>query len=388
MTHQPHTLSCRRHVATDRILRAPPRGIAAHLRALSSIGALLLISACSVIVVPTFDPVVVVDQHGDSRATATMIVPQSRTEGHLARGDIDYFRIKVTRSGSLTVYTKGSTDTFGVLQDSSGRTIVGDNDSGGGRNFLIEHRLDLGVYYISVEGANSDAIGDYTLVVEQSADVHGDSPATATTVTAPSTTEGDLARGDIDYFRIKLKDFSYLVVRTSGDTDTLGVLQDASGRPVAKDDDSGRGLNFAIGHRLSAGVYYVRVSGDGAEGAYALTVERTGIDEHGSSRSTATYVPPDSDIYGFLQVRDVDYFKTVVDEDVVLRVFSTGTTDTAARLEDAAGRKLIADNDDGSGLNFSFSARLGPGTYYIRVKGYLVSTAGKYRLWVMSKRVE
>ena len=363
------------------------------LRALSLIGVLLLISACNVFVTTnrlpgdqTTNPVPV-DRHGDSPATATAVAAPSTTPGYLASGDIDYFRIEVRGISSLVAYTTGSADTFGVLQDPSGRSLANDDNSGHGTNFLIEQRLSGRVYYIRVEGAGSGSTGHYTLEI-QHGDPHGDSRAAATAVRAPSTTDGYLTSGDIDYFRVTLNDLSYLVVRTSGGTDTVGVLQDRSGRPVAQDDDSGSELNFAIGHRLSPGVYYVRVTAAHLAGSYTLMVERTDIQEHGSARATATYVPLDSDIGGYIRFGDVDYFKTVVDKPVVLTVFSTGTTDTAARLEDARGRKLDAANDGGTGLNFSFSTRLKSGTYYIRVKGYLASTAGEYRLWLVPTALE
>ena len=354
---------------------------------LSSIGALLLISACNVFVTTDTSSRVPVDRHGDSRATATAVAAPSTTRGYLATGDIDYFRIELRGISALAVYTTGPVDTFGVLEDLLGRPLASDDNSGHGTNFRIEQRLGSGVYYIRVEGAGSGTAGRYTLAIEQS-DLHGDSRATATAVGAPSTTDGYLTSGDTDYFRVTLNDLSYLVVRTSGRIDTVGVLQDRSGRRVAHDDDSGSGLNFAIGHRLGPGVYYVRVNGADVAGSYTLMIERTDIEEHGSSRATATYVPPDADIGGYIRFGDVDYFKTVVDEAAVLSAFSTGSTDTAARLEDASGRKLGADNDDGIGLNFSLSARLRPGTYYIRVKGYLSSTAGEYRLWLMSRAQE
>ena len=365
----------------------PPRA-GGCLRALSLIGALLLISACKVLVTTNrvsvdgpADPMPVpIDRYGDSRAAATTVAVPSTTHGYLASGDIDYFRIEVRGLSALAVYTTGSADTFGVLEDLSGRPLASDDNSGHGMNIFLEQRLSRGVYYIRIEGAGGTT-GHYTLEIEHS-DQHGDSRATASAVGASSTTFGYLTSGDIDYFRVTLNKLSYLVVHTSGGTDTVGSLQDRSGRPVANDDDSGSELNFAIGHRLSPGVYYFRVQGAVVGGPYSLIVNRTEIDEHGSSRATATYVSPDSDIGGYIRVGDVDYFKTVVDETVLLTVYSTGPTDTAARLEDAIGQKLGADNDSGTGLNFSFSAKLKPGAYYIRVKGYRVSTVGDYRLWL------
>ena len=66
-------------------------------------------------------------------------------------GDVDYFKVQVTRSGVLTVYTAGRLDTRGVLYNSSGTALTGDDDAGSGNNFKIEHRVNVETYYIKVE---------------------------------------------------------------------------------------------------------------------------------------------------------------------------------------------------------------------------------------------
>lgn len=215
-------------------------------------------------------------------------------------------------------------------------------------------------------------------------DRHGDSRATASQVDASSKTAGYLGNRDVDYFLVRVERLSYLQVETTGVTDTAAELQDWRGRRFADDDDSGSGTNFAIGHRLGRGDYYVRVStGAGGEtGAYELLLRRADVDEHGGSRSTATFVAVDSRIRGYLRVGDVDYFKTVVDEERVLSVFSTGFTDTAAVLENAYGRVLDADDDGGVGTNFRIRERVRPGIYYVRVQEYRYFADGEYYLYV------
>ena len=114
----------------------------------------------------------------------------------------------------------------------------------------------------------------------------------------------------------------------------------------------------------------VTAGGSGDTGDYTLVLRRTDLDEHGSRRSTATYVAIDSRIRGYLRIGDTDYFKTVVADERTLTVFSTGLTDTVAVLEDAAGGMLDADDDGGDGPNFLIRERVRPGVYYVRVHGY------------------
>ena len=163
-------------------------------------------------------------------------------------------------------------------------------------------------------------IDSVVLVTE---DRHGDSPTGATPIQEPSTpsapsTQGYLTGGDSDYFRVMIAELTYLRVETRGSTDTLGILLDRAGRVISADDDSGRGANFRLGHRLSPDIYYLRVSGATPRdiGPYVLAAEFREFDEHGSTFDTATYVPFGSVVGGFIRVGDVDYFKTVVDESI------------------------------------------------------------------------
>ena len=82
-------------------------------------------------------------------------------------GDEDFFRISVPRRGRLTIYTTGSTDTYGYLMDSSCNELARDDDSGGqGNNFKIQREVTSGIYYIRVIHFSSSGTGDYSLKVE------------------------------------------------------------------------------------------------------------------------------------------------------------------------------------------------------------------------------
>ncbi len=105
------------------------------------------------------------DDHGNSRSTATQVSSGSMTNGQISPvGDVDYFRVDVSGSGTLTAYTTGSTDTEGQLQDSSGNLLDSDDDTGD-LNFRVSASVSAGTYYIRViEHANNDT-GSYTLHV-------------------------------------------------------------------------------------------------------------------------------------------------------------------------------------------------------------------------------
>ena len=56
-------------------------------------------------------------------------------------------------------------------------------------------------------------------------DDHGNSPSTATAVTAPATIAGNLeTAGDVDYFKITLTTPAVITATSSGTTDVVGTL--------------------------------------------------------------------------------------------------------------------------------------------------------------------
>ena len=108
-------------------------------------------------------------------------------------------------------------------------------------------------------------------------DDHGDARSGATRIGPNSDTAGRLEReGDLDYFRFELPSRAAVTVETTGDTDTLGRLENASGDAIATDDDGGVGINFRIRRTLDAGAYYARVTGFSSSiGPYTLRVRHT-----------------------------------------------------------------------------------------------------------------
>ncbi len=110
-------------------------------------------------------------------------------------------------------------------------------------------------------------------------DDHGETRQGATRVGLPSDTPGNLEEsGDTDYFRLSVPRSGLLTVETTGSTDTLGALYTATGGILASDDDSGNGTNFQIARQVSAGTYYVEVSGFSSSitGSYTLRVRFSG----------------------------------------------------------------------------------------------------------------
>ena len=115
------------------------------------------------------------DDHSNTRSDATSLSLGSSRSGQIdTGGDVDYFRVQVSRSGTLTVYTTGYTDTYGTLQNRFGSSLETNDDGGSGNNFSIERSVSAGTYYIAVRGYDSSATGSYAVHTEhEEAEVSG-----------------------------------------------------------------------------------------------------------------------------------------------------------------------------------------------------------------------
>ena len=82
-----------------------------------------------------------------------------------APGERDHYSVALGAGQTLTAYTTGSTDTFGIFEDSAGTSLATNDDGGSGTNFRISHTVSAeGTYYIIVRGY-SGTTGNYQLNV-------------------------------------------------------------------------------------------------------------------------------------------------------------------------------------------------------------------------------
>lgn len=109
----------------------------------------------------------ITDDFSDTFTGAHTISLHSQISGKIdVSGDLDFFKFTPTTSGTYIIYTTGSTDTKGVLYNSSQSQLIANDDASiSGTNFAIKYNLTAGsTYYISV-GAYSTRTGPYTLVI-------------------------------------------------------------------------------------------------------------------------------------------------------------------------------------------------------------------------------
>ncbi len=148
----------------------------------------------------------------------------------------------------------------------------------------IRHLLAFGLSLGLLADAGAD---DH----QRDGDDHGDSRSSATHVSLPSQTSGEIdsyacvycSGLEEDYFRFKVSRRGEVLVYTTGGLDTMGTLYDSAGRRLAFSFTSARGSyidgdavrqigrEFLIRRELAAGTYYVAVSADEV-GTYTLSI--------------------------------------------------------------------------------------------------------------------
>lgn len=110
--------------------------------------------------------------------------------------------------------------------------------------------------------------------------------------------------------------------------------------------------------------------------------DRGGATDYGDTAGEAKTVLLGSTTRGLLEADDKDYFRIDVPRGGVLRVDTTGSTDTHGELTSADGQADfagVADDNSGEGGNFLIEAQVKPGAYLIAVRG-TDGARGDYRL--------
>ena len=112
-------------------------------------------------------------------------------------------------------------------------------------------------------------------------DDHGNSRGTATLVSVPSTTDGNLEEeGDEDYFRLRIRESGTLRIQIRGSTNTRETLYDSAGTQLESNSLGNLGV-FGIEREVEPGTYYVRIRGliSLTTGEYRLRVSFTSAED-------------------------------------------------------------------------------------------------------------
>ena len=275
-------------------------------------------------------------------------------------GDIDYWRVDIPSYGTLIVATTGDADTIGTLENDQGVALEKDDDGGTGRNFRIERDVDRGTYYVRIAGAD-DGLGAYRLRVDHT-------PTAIDALPTVAWNDGTIAAigspREVDHWRLEVPADGAVALFTTGGVDTVGLLEDAAGESLARNDDGGIGTNFRIDALLPAGIYLLKVSGYEDEvGLYTLRASHTPLTEMpaiAEGGSAGEIEAPTESAHWRFDVSSLG----------VSTLETTGPTDTQGWLHASADEHVATDDDGGEDLNFRIERTLTAGTYYARVRAF------------------
>ena len=104
---------------------------------------------------------------GEDDVVSSGTLYEGEKEISIEAGETVYYSFTPEEDGDYTIYSKGGNDTYGSLYDADSIELASDDDSGAGRNFMIQHYLDADQeYYVGVRFYDSDQSGTVIIAVQ------------------------------------------------------------------------------------------------------------------------------------------------------------------------------------------------------------------------------
>jgi hypothetical protein len=316
-----------------------------------------------------------VDDHGDTRATATPIVPSATATPAKfeVSGDVDWFSFTVA-AGAIYEFTCNASvincDVY--LRDAAGTTLVSDTSTS--TNARVRYEFNTaGTYYVLVDPTNWSSSNSYTFQLQDlGVDDHGDTLATATSILPSATTTPAKfeVSGDVDWLSFTAEAghvYEFTCVGSSSNCDVY--LTDAAGVTLVSDTNAS---NTARVRREfnTAGTFYLRVvaASWSTSNGYTFQLQDVGLEDHGDTLATATPITPSTEFTParFEVTGDVDWFSFTAQAGHIYEFSCTSASiNCDVYLTDAAGNTLVSDT--ASSLNARVVYELNTaGTYYVR----------------------
>jgi hypothetical protein len=217
---------------------------------------------------------------GSSGFTALANGGSTATTNAVIEWDGEVLKFHTSLSGVVTISATGSTSQGSLYTDGSSSTHpLVDSASVGTSQQALTAIVDAGDHCVQL-APDPGGSGDIELTVSfvdvchlGTPDDHGNSFLCAT----PITVDGSAASGeiegedDVDMFVFTLTSSATVNIYSTGRWEAGGTLYNGSGTLITSDNTDFSEPNFLITQSLSAGTYYVKVTGgDGA--TYGLSV--------------------------------------------------------------------------------------------------------------------
>jgi hypothetical protein len=288
-----------------------------------------------------------------SGSAPTGLVPGERVEIHLGLTGVS-MDAHVETSGFYTLFTEGNEDTVCKISDSTGRTVVEDDDSGADYNCLLNAALEAGRYKIEIRGYEVSDRGRAEVVFEQ--------------LPTQTVSAGEVANVSLQHLlgsvvQLDIGTAGFYRLGTTGMVDTQCWIHDSEGVELAYNDDFGNDQNCGMIERLNPGRHHVLIRGyEGSSGNAAFMASQMQV----RTVRLAVDVPAAEQLQ---HAEDLVDFQVDVTEPGMYVFSTTGDTDTYCELRSSSG-ELLAHNDDADDHNCRVQHAINAGRYHFTVKGY------------------
>jgi len=293
--------------------------------------------------------------------------------GYLAGGGEQWYRVRSTEAGFVSVETSGSLDTYLEAYDASDNQIADDDDGGDGGNARLELFAQAGKTYLyKLSGYDDSESGSYHIW--------------ATFRPVPATTElrfgtvvpGSLSVGGDQWYSVRSSSAGFVTVETIGSTDTYLRFFDDSYRLINENDDGGDDGNARLEFFAESGkTYLFRVTcyDSSISGSYRILASFESLPPdtaRNTERSRAVAIRlGESFPVIFYSTSESRWFRYDIPHDGTMFVVQTrGGLDTILSLYDARGSLIAEDDDSGEDNNGYISQRIGKGTVYIEIEEF------------------
>lgn len=170
---------------------------------------------------------VAIDDHGNNTSNASTITPNGPdVNGNIEKGgDIDMFRFVTNSTGTITIETLGSMDSYCDLYGANGSVISSDDDSGVGTNCLISRpSMPASTYFVKIRNYYQGGTGLYQVRVKFVSAPTVPPPSTSyfTPITVGASVFGSLAQNQEIRYSFQMvagRQYTVLLTPSSGDPD-------------------------------------------------------------------------------------------------------------------------------------------------------------------------
>jgi len=358
----------------------------------------------------TVDPAVDPSEPNNAPVQATPLRPMQQAAGLIfPLGDVDTYRVDVTRPGLMRVREPGMGLERHVRILRADGSQLADQGAYAGRPIDLQVQVAPGTYFVAIGewGNNNAGLEPYRLQVDQLPDDGTDDPLgepgpmravrelpLGTTVHATL-----MPTGDRDLYRVQIPGAGTLRLQADGRPERHLQLFDGEGRQLA---DAGAYANRPVALAWDfpgpATVFVgLREWGDNGNSAAAHALaawfepaDETDFRTRNEDFDHATPLAVGDTARGsYLPRGDRDLYVVDVDRPGYLRARATSAHETHLRIFDAR-RQQIVDTGAYAGRTAEIAPAVGPGTYYVMVGewGDNGSSPAPYELTVLLERVE